>query len=67
MELGKRVWFGELTRADLKKAKDELVRAGVEYYKNNDEEYTDCDKDNKNWVLSCTSSHIREYISKVKA
>ena len=38
-ELGKKVFFGNLSKNDLLLETNILVQAGLEYYKNNDDEY----------------------------
>ena len=65
-ELGKKVFFGTLTKIDLLLDKKILVQAGLDYYKNNDEEYLNCEQSNKNWFENCTRNHILQFINQIK-
>lgn len=65
-ELGKKVFFGTLTKIDLLLDKKILVQAGLDYYKNNDEEYLNCEPSNKSWFENCTRSHILQFINQIK-
>ena len=65
-ELGKKVFFGTLTKIDLLLDKKILVQAGLDYYKNNDEEYLNCEPSNKIWFENCTRSHILQFINQIK-
>ena len=64
-ELGKKVLFGTLTKNDLLLDKKILVQAGLDYYKNNDEEYLN-EPVNKGWFENCTRNHILQFINQIK-
>lgn len=64
-ELGKKVFFGTLTKIDLLLDKKILVQAGLDYYKNNDEEYLN-EQVNKSWFENCTRNHILQFINQIK-
>jgi len=64
-ELGKKVLFGTLTKIDLLLDKKILVQAGLDYYKNNDEEYLN-EPLNKGWFEICTKNEILQYINQIK-
>ena len=64
-ELGKKVLFGTLTKNDLLLDKKILVQAGLDYYKNNDEEYLN-EQVNKGWFENCTRNHILQFINQIK-
>lgn len=64
-ELGKKVLFGTLTKNDLLLNKKILVEAGLDYYKNNDEEYLN-EQVNKGWFLICTKNELIQYINQIK-
>lgn len=63
--LGKRVWFGNLTNEDLTLPKSELISAGINYYKNEDEEFLNCEPSSKNWYELCTKTIIIDYINQI--
>jgi len=63
--LGKKVICGGLTKVDLLIDTKILVQAGIDYYKNNDEEYLN-EQLNKNWFEVCTINHILHYINQIK-
>jgi len=63
--LGKKVIFGDLTKVDLLIDTKILVQAGIDYYKNNDQEYLN-EQLNKNWFEVCTINHIFQYINQIK-
>ena len=65
-KLGKKVLFGTLTKIDLLLDKKILVQAGLDYYKNNDEEYLNCEPSNKGWFENCTKNHILQFINQIK-
>ena len=65
-ELGKKVFFGTLTKIDLLPDKKILVQAGLDYYKKNDEEYLNCEPSNKSWFENCTKNHILQFINQIK-
>lgn len=62
--LGKRVWFGELTEEDKKLTRNELVEAGLEFYKK-DEEFVKAPEGEKSWFLTYTRNGIAQYVSHV--
>jgi hypothetical protein len=64
-ELGKKVFFGKLTQIDLLIETKILVKAGIDYYKNNNEEYLN-EQLNKNWFEVCTINHIFQYVNQLK-
>lgn len=64
-ELGKKVLSGNLSKNDLLLDTKILIEAGLEYYKNNDEEYLN-EQINKPWFLICTKNDIIQYINKIK-
>ena len=63
--LGYRVLFGNLSKNDLLLETNILVQAGLEYYKNNDDEYLQ-ETVNKKWFEICTKNDILEYINFLK-
>jgi hypothetical protein len=63
--LGKKVIYGDLTKVDLLIDTKILVQAGIDYYKNNDQEYLN-EQLNKNWFEVCTINHIFQYINQIK-
>lgn len=65
LDLGKRVWFGTLFSDDMLLPKEELIEAGLAYYTNKDEEYLNCDSENKPWFKICTRNHIAEYVNQI--
>ena len=64
-KLGKKILFGTLTKNDLLIDKKILVQAGLDYYKNNDEEYLN-EPVNKGWFEICTKNHILQFINQIK-
>jgi hypothetical protein len=65
-ELGKKVFYGELTKIDLLIETKILVEAGLDYYKNFDDEYLDCEQSNKGWFEICTQNGLLEYVNQLK-
>ena len=63
--LGKKVIYGDLTKVDLLIDRKILVQAGIDYYKNNDEEYLN-EQSNKGWFEVCTKNHLCQYINQIK-
>jgi hypothetical protein len=65
-ELGKKVFFGKLTKIDLLIETKILVKAGLNYYKNCEDEYLTCEQSNKGWFEICTQNMLLEYINQLK-
>lgn len=63
--LGKRVFFGNLSKDDLLLEANILIQVGIEYYKNNDDEYLK-ENVNKKWLEICTKNDIIIYINHLK-